>query len=98
MTATIASITRTAVGLRRDVILAQMQDDHEQAGHAVEDVRDCEICCRRYGLDGPAEVWVARRPRSEWDDFGDDLRRSGSHDDHPAALCQINLDKPAAAA
>jgi hypothetical protein len=44
---------RTAVGLRRDVILDQLQTDHEQADHAVSDVRECEVCCRRYGLDGP---------------------------------------------
>jgi hypothetical protein len=72
VTATVPPVQRTAVGLRRDVILDQMQRDHDEAGHVVEDVRGCEVCCRRYGLDGPAKVHVARRPRSEWDDLGED--------------------------
>jgi hypothetical protein len=75
VTTTVPAVQCTAVVLRHDVILDQMQADCEQAGHVASDVRDCAICCRRYGLDGPAQVHIARRPRPEWgDDLGDDDR------------------------
>jgi hypothetical protein len=73
VTATTAPpVQRTAVGLRRDVILDQMQVDHEEAAHAVGDVRDCPTCLERYGLDGLPEPWISRRPRSFWDELGED--------------------------
>lgn len=61
-----APAERTAHGLRRDVILDRMQADHEQAGHAEGDVRDCPICLTRYGLDGPFVPRVGGAPRSWW--------------------------------
>jgi len=71
MTATTAHTReRTAPGLLRDVILDRMQTDHEEAAHAVSDVRDCGICCRRYGLDGPVEPLRWWEVREADGDFG----------------------------
>jgi hypothetical protein len=63
---------RTAPGLRRDVILVRLQDEHDGPGYHddVDDVRDCRPCRARYGVPLDYEPRIAGLTLAERDQLG----------------------------